>query len=328
LVADVVLGLRSNWWSGGYPWAELIVRSLRLPDDWLFDLRPLRRLHIVPGLIAIGIGAWLAWFSQLQNPKLRFAAMALPLTIIPSIGGTPESRLLLPAMFGWTLLQAQAVKSLTADIREHKRAVSVIAVLAIGLLTAIETNASYQYSTEDRNFIPRVANAARTSILEANLEHVDDAFLFAAVDPTTTIYIPMVRRLHERKGPARCHLLLSTAASMRVDRLNVDEFRVSRSHHFYTPPDVYAEAFRRDPVQAGQTFSMQTFRATVEAVQNGLPIVVRFKTTRNLDDPAMVLLTQETSGLRTIRFPEVGGSVTVAPANFPVELMGSDSAAH
>jgi hypothetical protein len=321
LIADLVLGFRSNWWSAGNPWGEAVEQTFQLEQGWSFDLRSMRVVHLAAGIISSVIAAGIAMFSQRRNPKLRFAACALPLSLVPALGGTPESRLLLPAMFGWSLLQAQALLALHGQRAGRAR---VLRLACVWALVAVQTRASLAFSLEDRSFLPRVARAARSSILAPHMDSlasVEDAFLISAVDPTTTIYIPMLRRWHERPGPTRCHLLLNAASWIRLVRTSDDEFLLVREQHYYTPLDVYSETFQREPLQVGQVYSTGSFRATIEQVVDGMPTAVRFKTRRNLDDPAIALLTQNTSGLAIQRFPPVGQILTLPPADFPFQLM-------
>ena len=321
LLADLVLGFRSNWWSGGNPWGAAIERIFQLEQGWSFDLRSMRAVHLAAGIISGVLAACIIRFSQRQNPELRFVAWALPLSLIPAVGGTPESRLLLPALFGWSLLQAQAIITLLA---QHTRRARVVLLACVCTLVAVQAKASLDFSMEDRSFLPRVAKAARSSILAPHMDalaNVEDAFLIGAVDPTTTIYIPMLRRWHERRGPARCHLLMNAASWIHLVRLSDDEFRLTRDQHYYTPLDVYAETFQRQPLQVGQVYSTRSFHATVEQVVDGMPTSVRFKAQRSLDDPAVALLTQNVSGILILRFPPIGDTLTLPPPDFPFDLM-------
>jgi hypothetical protein len=328
MVADLVLGMRSNWWSAGYPIAEPLRQALQLSDAWVLDLRPMRTLHVAVGLFASVIAAWVAWFSQRHEPALRFAALALPFAILPTLGGAPESRLLLTAAFGWSLLLAQALRALSVQLRQQSRARTLLALGALLALSAWEVQASIRYSAEDRAFLPRVAQVIRSAILapalDQTLAQVEDAFLVSAVDPTTTIYIPMLRRWHGHVGPQRCHLLMSTLSPFRLDRIDATQFRLSRLQQHYTPPDVYAEAFRREPMQVGQSFAMTGLQATVEQVHDGMPVVVRYATARDLDSPASALLMQTANGVEVLRFPAVGQSLMLPGANFPFAQLAAD----
>jgi hypothetical protein len=324
LLAELVLGFRSNWWSGGNPWGALIERAFQLESGWSFDLRSMRSVHLGMGLVSALIAACVIKLGQPHNSKLTFAAWALPLSLVPAVGGTPESRLLLPAMFGWSLLQAQAIIALLALRREQPSLRATLSLICMCALVMIQAKASFDYSAEDRSFLPRVAKAARSAILAPHMDalaNVEDAFLLAAVDPTTTIYIPMLRRWHARHGPARCHLLMNAASQVRIDRSGEREFRLTREQHYYTPLDVYAETFNSEPLEVGQVFSTRTFQATVEQVVDGRPAVVRFVTKRSLDDPALALLTQDASGLRILRFPPLGQALKLPPPEFPFQLM-------
>jgi hypothetical protein len=193
------------------------------------------------------------------------------------------------------------------------------------LLIALEASRSCAYSVEDVAALPPLAAAIRRSILDAKLEpalsKARHALLISATDPTTTLYIPMMRRWFGHAGPERCHLLMSTLSVCRLRRLSKTSFELERLDKYYTPTDIYAQVFHRSPLLAGQRFASGGLQATVQRVHGGLPTSVRFELDTSLDDPSVVLLAQTLSGLRVVAFPAVGESLTVPPAVPPLELM-------
>jgi hypothetical protein len=325
LVSDLVFALRSNWWSGGYPWAAQLAAVVGLPPVWAQDFRLLRTWHELAGVPAIAAAVWVAWSAQRSQPRLRFVALGLPLSLLPALGSLPESRLLLPSVLGWSILLAQLAADGVKRLRVTRN-VDVYAQLgAATALAVLEALSCLHYTTEETDVMPRLAHAVRQSILAPELDPVlrgaRRAMLVAAVDPTTTIYIPLVRRWHGRPGPERCQLLLSAYSSMRLARLSARSFRLERLERYYTPPDLYARVFDREPPRAGQRFDTAGFSAIVERVVDGMPVQVRYELDIVLDDPAAVLLTQTVSGLRPLAFPPIGQSVVVPAAAPPLALL-------
>jgi hypothetical protein len=323
LVSDLVFAMRSTWWNAGYPHVGELAGHYGVPNDWAFDLRPLRAVHSAVGVAALLVGGWVAWSAQKSRPSLRFVALALPLALIPALGSMPESRLLLPALLGWSVLLAQFCASLLARWRDRHTVRAAGALCAAAALAALEAIASLNYSLDEAADLPRLAHAVRESIvareLDGLLSNAKRVLLISAVDPTTTIYIPLVRRWHGRPGPDACQLLFSAFAPMRLERLSLRGFILERLTDYLTPPDIYAQAFNRAPLQSGQHFESDGLRVEVERVADGLPMRIRYELDISLDDPSTVLLTQTTRGLYPMLFPPIGEGIVIPPAFPPIE---------
>ena len=169
--------------------------------------------------------------------------------------------------------------------------------------------------------MPRMAEAVRRSILQPSLDAAlggaRRTMLVTALDPTTSIYIPLLRRWHDRPGPPSCQLLFSAYARMRLERLSAHSFRLERLDVIETGPDLYALAFNRDPLREGQQFDSLGLRVTVERTHAALLVQARYEVDVMLDDPTTVLLIQTHTGLRQLAFPPIGQSVILEPAAQP-----------
>jgi hypothetical protein len=144
--------------------------------------------------------------------------------------------------------------------------------------------------------------------------------LLSAADPTTTIYLPLIRRLHGKLGPRACQLLTSTFVPLQLTTLSPYAFELTRLADAYTPGDAYAAVFNREPLHTGARFDSGWLHVTVEATVRGLPMRARYEIDRPLDDPQVVLLAQTSTGLRPLGFPAQGESVTLMPPVAPYEL--------
>jgi hypothetical protein len=100
LMGDAVLAVRSNWWSGGFPWARELADHGWLPQRWADDLRSLRHVQVGIGVVACLVYAAVVW--RVRRPELRFLALGAALALVPCAASLPESRLMLAALIGWS----------------------------------------------------------------------------------------------------------------------------------------------------------------------------------------------------------------------------------
>jgi hypothetical protein len=331
LVGDLVLGLRANWWTAGFPWA-ITFRNWGLVAPWMVtDIRYFRSIHVALGVIGIGVLGLVGWRAMRGRPAERagtsvaFVAWALPLALAPLLGSTPESRLMLPAAFGWSILLARySVLACTAGPAadggwSRRIRFSPLTLWLPALIIPLLTSAS-----EARN-VPRLAEAVRASILDPRLDRSIGAdsrvLLAAALDPTTTLYVPLLRRWYGRSTPASCHLLLSAASRLRLERLGDRSFALERADRSYSASDAYAGIFNREPLREGQSVAAGALTATIERAVEGRPMRVRYELDVSLDDPRTVLLVQSTQGLLRRAFPMRGQSLWLERALPPLDFM-------
>ncbi|MFI5307063.1 MAG: glycosyltransferase family 39 protein [Polyangiales bacterium] len=328
LMADLVLALHSSYGSAGLPFVIRLVERGLLDPAWLFDLRPLRELLIWAGLFSLVLFAALGVSVARRRegkPDLRWLVLGTPLAVLPSVSSLPESRLLVPALLGFCVVLAERVHASVEAWRARRSAFAP----ALGLAAASAFAAYHIALPSYDDFVEagagaRLANAVRASILAPELDPLlgRDArvMLLSAADPTTTIYLPLIRRLNGKPGPRACQLLTSTFVPLQLTTLSPYAFELTRLSDAYTPGDAYAAAFNREPLHTGERFDSDWLHVTVDATVRGLSMRARYQIDLPLDDPQVVLLAQTPEGLRRLAFPPQGESVTLMPPATPYEL--------
>lgn len=331
-VGDLVLGVQANWWSGGFPYAERAVSLGLWPAVWVHDLRHHQTALVACGagamLIAIGVGfAVLRGGASTVCAGNRWLVAAIPLALLPSLASAPESRLLLPALFGWSILMASWAWDWLANTAPARRpAFRYAGGLVIATLVGCQLIGPPIYADSMVHDLPEVAERVRASILAPDLDPVlrdRRVLLLGAADPTTSIYLPIVRRVHGVAAPRSCQLLTSAFAEHRLTRLSATTFVLERLQTELTPLDIYATAFNRGPPHAGDSFTSDGMSVTVERAIEGRPIRTRYTLDRTLDDPTLVLLQQTFFGLRRVTFPPTGESLVVDRPLPPLGLVTS-----
>jgi hypothetical protein len=281
-----------------------------LPRVWLEDLRPLQMLHVALGVVALMVAAAAAAVLWRER-SLRWVIAGAALALVPSLASITESRLLFPPLFGASVIVAYGVQSLGAQR------------FGFALLAACQLLGPPLYIAPTIRGIPNFARGVRASLLDPALDapiaNSAKVLLLAAADATTTIYLPLARRLAKRTAPASCQLLSSSSDPQRLERSSPTTFTLERLGSHLSPLDYYASAFNRGPLASGERFESPGMRVTIECAADGRPMRTRFE----LDQPLerMLLLQQTIAGLRPLTFPPVGGSVIVDPPVPPYQLM-------
>lgn len=322
LAGDFVLALRAGWWHDNFPWGWRLAREFTTSDRWL-SLDHWRWVQLAFGLIAVAL--WMYVTARARDPRVRFARWGLPCCLLPALCTYPEDRLLLPALLGWSILLLQAAASAFEQMRAQGSGLHRARFAGLCGLWLIGCGLRPVYTLEEQPLRPRMAAAIQRSILAPELDGVlgqaQRALLLSATDPTTSIYIPLMRRFHGRPGPATCQLLSSTAARQLLLRTDHNSFVLTRLDDEYTALDAYTSVFHRGELQR-KTYSVEPgFQVTVEDTDRGRPQRARFVLDLSLDDPRVVLLTQTEQGLKPVRFPPVGGMIKLEPPRLPGDLM-------
>jgi hypothetical protein len=328
LMADLVLALHWSLGSAGLPLVVSLVERGVLDQAWLFDMRPLRDLLVWAGLVAIALYSALG-AAALRKPgstrELRWLVLGVPLAVLPSVSSLPESRLLVPALLGFCVLLAERVQSaLQAWHTRRSMLGPAFTLVATFAFAAYHIASPAHDDREEAKAGMMLAGAVRAAVLAPELDpllgHDTRVMMLSAADPTTTIYVPLIRALHGKPGPRACQLLTATFVPVQLTRLAPNAFEITRLADAFTGGDAYAAAFNRVPLHAGQRFDSDWLHVTVGVTAHGLPMQARYQIDRDLDDPQVVLLTQTPAGFRQIPFPSPGQSVTLMPPSAPYEL--------
>jgi hypothetical protein len=327
LMADAVLAVRSSWWSAGFPWARSLADAGWLSPLWAADLRPLRRVQVGLGVLACVVFAVVYWSYARRRRQsgrdLRFLGIGVPLALVPSVASLPESRLMVPAMIGWVALLLQAVADQWHAQRAKGRMTAALSCTPLMSLVLLAAFLAPCTTNDEVHGLPDFARAIRKSIATPELDSMiggRQVLLAGSVDPTTSIYIPLLRRWYDRPAPSSCQLLLGGWSPLRLTRLGEKVFELERLNAAFTAPDVYASAFNRRPLRAGERFRSGELQATVQRVDDGRPMRVRFEMNQPLD-AAYVLIVQTSRGLTPLPFPALGQSTIVPPAALPVRFL-------
>jgi hypothetical protein len=325
LIADVVFGWPSEAWYWAPQWTPLLAW---LPTRWLsFEL--MRRLQVGAGVVAfLLLSAWVFRLRRASSSPTTAALGWLLLgaiaALLPALGTLPMSRLTAAAAIGiaaaigcslvWLLARLRAPVSLT------QRAAVVMLTVALLYLQAFRPA---RRSYEEGSFYGARGRAEQTWVLGAELDgdlSDKELFIISAHDWATACALPAVRHLHGLSMPASSQVLTPVPNSphklTRVAR-NILDVRIVRA-----PPvgTFSASVYRseRAAFRVGDVIRTPLLGAVVMEMRGRDPILVRFYFPMPLDDPHYVFLYPVDAGLRRLQLPEVGESVVLPAAAWPL----------
>jgi hypothetical protein len=309
LAGELVFGVRASWWRDGIP-ARLQAVLPITPAHWL-------TVQLVIGGLACLLAATvlIARSRAADAAAIRFIVIGTPLSLLPMLGTLPESRVLLPAMFGWSIVLGHWLWTRLRAVGQRRQ------LLAAGSLWLIACVAPLLFGWHDNSDLPRFSAAVHAAILDPALDPTlakGPVLLMAAFEPTTAI-LPLVRRWHDRPVPRGFQLLTSAFSRQRLSRLDLRRFRLERLDLSPTALDLFASSFNRSPFLVGQEFVAGALRVQVERVLAGRLVSARFEVDRSLEQ--CVLLSSGLSGLFQVQFPAIGRSVIVDPPLPPLGLL-------
>jgi hypothetical protein len=328
LMGDAVLAVRSSWWSGGFPWAGDLADAGWLSQLWAADLRPLRAVQVSLGVAACLVFAVVVWrYVRGRGPArdARCLGFGVPLALVPSLASLPESRLMVPALIGWMALLAQALWD-RWHAPSESRAVAAVRCAPLASLVLLAAILPVWSTADELHGLPDFSQAVRKSIATPELDRVLSegkyALLAAAADPTTSIYVPLVRRWHRRPALASCQLLMGGWGALQLTRINERAFLLERINRAFTAQDVYASAFNRRALRLNERFQSGELAATVLEVLEGRAMRVLFELSEPLES-RYVLLVQTSRGLVPTGFPPVGQSRILPAAGLPTRFLNA-----
>lgn len=309
-IGEMVTGIQANWWSGGFPWARTLADSKLVPRGWAEDLRPFQQLQVAIGVLAGAVAVWIARASWRERDQ-RWIVVAATLAFLPPLASTSESRILLPPFIGWSVILAGRQQHSLGLLRSQPIRSGVVAAVVLMLLF-VPTSTTWPMI----HGMPALSRAVRASLVDPKLDPLiagRRVLLIGAADATTTIYLPLVRRVHDRPSPRSCLLLSSSAVDQRLSRTGVNSFVLERLSSDLTALDIYATAFNREPLRDGEQFQADGMNVRVERAIDGRAMRASYELDVPLDSPEIVLLLQTAHGLQPLEFPPVGASTIVGP---------------
>lgn len=322
LIADLVLNVRSDYYTFGLPWTYALVKSGHLPESWLWSVSSWRRVHVILGFVAafVLIALIRSTPRDAQSRNARWLLLGGLLAILPVTGSFPSSRLLLIAVIGfapflstWAIAAFRDLRARYADAKVHTALLAACAGLLALYHVLVPSWQSYLeiYGTYIN------ANAVRRTVLEMQ---VDDRTLpqkrmvvVSALEGGASLYIPLTRARYHRTLPETCWTLSLTAADHLFTRDTLRSFILSpMSGYALLAGDPENMLHPTDhPFRVGQSVDVGGMRVKVLALLRGMPKVIRVSFDVPLEDPSLLLVQPTTKGLRKFRIPGVGESVII-----------------
>jgi hypothetical protein len=322
LIADLVLNMRSDFYTFGLPWTYALVKGGYAPESWLWSVSPWRRIHVALGVAAIFLLIALIR-SAPRDARARNARWLLVgglLAILPVTGSFPSSRLLLVAMIGFAPFLSTWVVAALRDLRARFAG----ARLRTGLLAAcaglfalyhLLVPAVQSYIEVYATYIN--ANAVRRTVLEMQVDQrtlpQKRMVVVSALEGGGSLYIPLTRARYHRTLPETCWTLSLTAADHLFTRDTLRSFILSPMSGFTLlagdPENMLHPTDH--PFRVGQSVDVGGMRVKVLALLRGMPKMIRVSFDVSLDDPSLLLVQPTPKGLRKFRIPSVGESVII-----------------
>jgi hypothetical protein len=326
LSGDLVAAIPASAWTWGIRWPLGFLQRGLVPKSWVFDFDAGRVLLQWLGWAALALGVVIGRrclrAGREHGVDLRWLVLGTPLAVLPLLCSFPENRLLVPAQLGWAAMLAYLVFDAVTRNRALASGGLALGVVASGALALYHVLLPLTQARGDVRDTSANAAAMRAAILAPALDPLlaskARVFLLGAADPTTSIYLPLVRRLHHRPAPRACLLLSSCAVPQILHRVSPRAFTLERTFAGYTAADTYAAFFSDRPLQRGDVFTLEGMRVQVERTQAGRPLRVRYEFDSPLDDGSSVILLQTANGLVPLSLPAPGNGIFV-----PAPLLGS-----
>jgi len=254
---------------------------------------------------------------------LAWLVLGACFALLPAAGALPSSRLTGGSAIGISALLGTLLVHGVAGLGRRPawpRAAAVVlglAALAVahGLYAADRAYKESLYATER-------SRTARRWALQADIpEHLPpdaQVWLISASDFSTAVHVPWTRVLAGLPRIERFRLL--SGAQRAHDLLRIDDRTIELQILSSDPGNAFAGTLYRPsdaPLHAGARVELQGFAAQVVEAVAGDPLRVRFSADRSLDDPSIVLLCPDPSGLRRCAMPPLGHILRVPRAPVP-----------
>jgi hypothetical protein len=333
LIADLVLGLRADYYTFGGPnfllhWFE---RGY-IPQRWVHDPARWRIVHVAIGLCACAFLGTLARYT-LRGPRhlnARWLLLGSVFALVPVCGSFPSGRLNVVAEIGFAPLLAVFIVDGLARLPQFSRRAwreASAAEIRLGFLSLMVLLYHLVVPLEVTRADSISARAGTTMVREALL-HLDvneadlpnkDLIMMNAIEGGTSMYLPMTRRLFGRTAPRRCLSLSFARAAYVLTRIAANGFMMRfRDDHtlLETAPEQLFRSQRRpfhrlDSVRAGP------LKVTVLDLFEDKPQRLRVDFDRVLEDPSLLFMLPTVDGIVVYQLPKLGNSVLVPAPRMP-----------
>jgi hypothetical protein len=333
LIADLVLGLRADYYTFGGPnfllhWFE---RGY-IPKRWVHDPHVWRIVHVAVGVVACGFVAVLTRYT-LRGPRhanARWLLLGSVFALVPVCGSFPSGRLNVVAEIGFApLLAIFIVDGLARLPRFSRRAWNVVSaaelrlaalavmVLLYHLIIPLEITRADSISARAGSTMVREA-LLHMDVDEADLPH-KELIMMNAIEGGTSMYLPMTRRLFGRTAPRSCVTLSFARAAYVLTRSAANGFimRFRDDHSLLeTAPEQLFRSARR-PLHRLDSLRAGPLKVTVLDLFEDKPQRLQVDFDRVLEDPSLLFMLPTVDGIVVFRLPKLGMSVLVPAPRMP-----------
>lgn len=320
LLLDLVFGVPARYVESGVALREVLIRRQIVDPLTWFNLPSYRNVAyvlVLPTMWLLHRATRALTDRDGALGALRFLVLGACFALLPAAGALPTARLIggsavgLAALFGALLVSVARARP-----RSALAGALAMAVLAVhGLLPASRALAEAGYAT-DRS---RTARAwALGADVPSELPEGAQVWLTSASDFTTGAHVPWVRQHAGLPLIQSFHLL--SGAGRAHDLIRVDDRTIELQVLASDPGHAFTGTLYRPieaPFHEGDRVELPGFHVRVIATVAGDPVRIRFSADHSLDDPSLILLCPDPSGLRRCPMPPIGSALRLPRAPLP-----------
>lgn len=329
MYADLVLAVRSEFWTFGFPWSPLLHQWGWVSEAWLWSLEPWRRVHVFIGVGALLLLTGIVRATPRTAPyrNVRWLLVGSLMSVLPIVGSFPSSRLLLVALVGF----APTVSALVVSSLQQVRTRAMVAPLrtyglaALGALLGAYHLVVPAWLTREEVvglYIGRVFElraALEMEVDDALLPH-QDLVILASLGGGTSTYLPLVRQRFGKTVPRNCWVLSLTPAPHVLYRDAVNSFTLAPVAG-YTMVSTSPEQLMRDPAipfRIGEKVDLGAMAVTVMALEYGRPKTIRVEFDTPLEDPSLLFALPMARRIGRVVMPAIGTAIQLPAPAIPV----------
>jgi hypothetical protein len=324
LAGDLVFGYTSDWWFMLPPWVLTATTRGWLSNTWLTNGWPLTIQLCIGSSALLGLG-FAGW--RLSRPTAPAGARQLGWLVLGSLGTIPPlcgafamTRLTVAPAVGVDVLVASmllfSLRRLGEErtiLRRSGLAILALSIVGVHVLLAAQRSAdlSVLYAAWSRSEDAWVERAALGGP-ELAARHV---IVLSASDVATQYCLPYIRRFHHTTAPASSQLMLPPATeAFEVERV-AENALVLRSTAPHGHSGFQNSAYRRQhsAFRVGERIHAPRFEVEVLAVDDGVPVALRFVFARSVEDPGYLFVYPRKNGLERVELPGPGGTLRLPP---------------
>lgn len=315
LYADLMFGIRADWWTFGLPGMHELVDAGYLSKTWLWSNAPWRHAEIALGALALIAIAAIARATprNAHTRNLGWLLAGAALASLPVVASFPSSRLLLATLLGFAPLLAAFVLASFSAIGERWRSKPVktaLSLAAAGLAGSFHLGVSaWQSHVEVMGLaggIPAIRSAVLNMRVDARKLPEQHVVVLAALDGGSSQYIPLTRALHGRTVPLTCWTLSLTPSEHVITRDSERSFILAPLEGYTLPGSGDILRSEALPLHVGDSVDVGGMRVRVLALVNGQPKAIRVTFDVPLEDPSLLFVLPTGNGIRPFPLPAVG----------------------